>query len=588
MPGAEDETCSLLIETQASLPDPPFGLDLSRFSTMPKLLKVTARCWQAVNKFRSVDPSPFLDLIARAKDSWDRWVQLSEMPNLHREMTGSKKIRKGIARDLDLYLDSKAVIRCKGRLLYSCLTDDAKHPVLLPRKHHYTRLVIRQAHKCVLHQGVPQTVAEVRQQYWVPQCKQAVKSIIRRCVLCRRVDAVPFNPPPSAPLPDFRVIVCPPFSYVGVDFAGPIPCKDGKVWICLFTCAATRAIHLEQVEGLSAFRFIQAFRKFTARRGTPLRIISDNAQTFKLAQHTLERAWHDVLGSEESLHFLNEKGIRWQYNVERAPWWGGFFERMVGLVKRCLRKCIGHQSLLKCDLEVQLFEIEATLNNRPLTFVSDRVGERPLKPSDALGMRCAHAVPVQVVDDDVNFLSAKPTADTVLRQVGTTQQFLVSFWKRWKHEYLVQLREYHFPKTKKPHFAPSVGEVVLIKDDTPRYQWRLGAIEELIPSRDGYVRAAVVRTSKTRLQRPIQLLIPLEVRSTSATDDGAKDDPPVPEEESVPETTDVEIDAVSQPQTLTDQAQSSRIEPTTRPQRKAAITARQGVRDCLAGEDDEG
>ena len=92
-----------------------------------------------------------------------------------------------------------------------------------------------------------------------------------------------------------------------------------KAWVCLFTCAATRAIHLELVTDNLSESFIRAFKRFTSCRGMPSTVISDNATTFK---------------SDAVQHYVLTKGINWQFNPPASPWWGEFFQRMVQQVKR--------------------------------------------------------------------------------------------------------------------------------------------------------------------------------------------------------------------------------------------------------------
>lgn len=117
----------------------------------------------------------------------------------------------------------------------------------------------------------------------------------------------------------------PPFSRTGVDFAGPLYVKGptgrmNKAYIALFSCCVTRAIHLELVEDLSAGAFQRALRRFTSRRGTPVMIISDNAKTFRATDKALKTLYdHPEVVSE-----LSNKKIEWRFNLERAPWWGGF------------------------------------------------------------------------------------------------------------------------------------------------------------------------------------------------------------------------------------------------------------------------
>ncbi len=168
----------------------------------------------------------------------------------------------------------------------------------------------------------------------------------------------------------------PPFSNTGIDFAGPLyvktsgqlDCTDsGKVYIALFTCASTRAIHLELVENLSVATFLHAFRRFTSRRGLPNTIFTDNAKTFKAALREIA----NIFRSKETERYFVNRGVVWKYIIEKAPWHGGFYERMVRCVKRCLKKSIGSASLTFGELRILLVEVETTINNRPLTFFYD-------------------------------------------------------------------------------------------------------------------------------------------------------------------------------------------------------------------------
>ena len=121
-----------------------------------------------------------------------------------------------------------------------------------------------------------------------------MKKLIHRCIVCRRLEGKPLIGPSPPPLPDFRVDQEPPFTFTGVDFAGPLHIKTGnavlesKVWICLYTCCVTRAVHLEVVSDLTTAAFLRSLKRFAARRGLPRRFVSDNGKTFKAAAKTLK------------------------------------------------------------------------------------------------------------------------------------------------------------------------------------------------------------------------------------------------------------------------------------------------------------
>ena len=139
-----------------------------------------------------------------------------------------------------------------------------------------------------------------------------------------------------------------PFSYTGVDFAGPLYVRDmvtsatRKVWICLYTCCVTRAVHLDIVPDMTAQAFIRCFKRFTSRRGFPVRIVSDNAKTFKAAARMVAATLKTSIVKD----YLGNVSVKWSFNVERAPWWGGLFERMIQTTKRCLKKTIGNARLM--------------------------------------------------------------------------------------------------------------------------------------------------------------------------------------------------------------------------------------------------
>ena len=98
---------------------------------------------------------------------------------------------------------------------------------------------------------------------------------------------------------------------------------------------------------------------------------SDNALTFKAAESLLKKLTQDHTFQE----FTQNRRIIWRFNLPLSPWWGGYSERMVGSVKRCLRKVLGNARLTYDELSTVLTEVENTLNSRPLTYLYDELGE---------------------------------------------------------------------------------------------------------------------------------------------------------------------------------------------------------------------
>ena len=201
--------------------------------------------------------------------------------------------------------------------------------------------------------------------------------------------------PPSPDLPTDRVYEGPPFTYTGIDFARTLhinsasPENRSKAYCCLFTCASTRAVHLELTDSLTVTSFLQAFRRFVSRRGLPAKLLTDNAKTFKSASVDVKK----ISRSSEVKQYLENRQVDWQFIMERTPWW----ERLVRSVKRCLQKSVGRSLLTFEELCTLVVEIEATLNNRPLTYIyDDEEGlSYPLTPADLIYGRQIATMPHQ-------------------------------------------------------------------------------------------------------------------------------------------------------------------------------------------------
>ena len=150
--------------------------------------------------------------------------------------------------------------------------------------------------------------------------------------------------------PKERVLESPPFSCVGIDYFGPIAIKIGddrkKAWVCLFTCLAIRAIHLEIVADCTSVEFLNCLIRFIARRGTPKLIVSDNASQFRTVRDVIDRMWYRVMNDDNIRGFAADRGVDWKFIVPLSPWQGGVYERLIKVVKDTLKIAIGRQLLI--------------------------------------------------------------------------------------------------------------------------------------------------------------------------------------------------------------------------------------------------
>lgn len=216
-------------------------------------------------------------------------------------------------------------------------SHNACHPILIWKHHCFTQLTVVEAHKNTLHGGMADTLAYIRKQYWIPQCGQEVKHHLKSYQTCKCYEGRPVKYPGPPLLPSDRVKSLWPFKVTRVDYTGAITvtgCYPINLYICLFTCAFTKAVHLELAEDLSAETFIQLFCWFAARQSCPRRMISNNAPNFvSISSFLLEIVYNPLV--KQSLEA--RKYVR-TFITSQAPLQNGFTERMIGIEKNCLKK----------------------------------------------------------------------------------------------------------------------------------------------------------------------------------------------------------------------------------------------------------
>ena len=405
---------------------------------------------------------------------------------------------------LNLQQNKDGIFECRGRI-------QGHYPIYLPDDGVFTEKLVAHFHTQTLHGGVGLTMAKVRETYWIPRLRQLVKRLIKRCYGCKRFHVSAFANPPPGYLPTDRTEGTSPFQVVGIDYAGPIKYresrnKEGKAYIVLYACSLSRALYLELTKTMETEEFISTLKRFIARKGRPEKIYSDNGRTFVAAAKWLRNVMQD-----ERLHdYLAKMNIKWQFNLSRAPWWGGQFERMVGIVKQAFNKSVGNGTLTWAELQDVLLDVEVTLNNRPLSYVEEDV-QLPLLTPNMLQFGRPNLLPDPEACHEEN-----PDLRKRARYLARCKDVI---WRRWSAEYLRGLRERHNMKHNKRQLSLTTGDVVIIKsDEKNRGQWRLGIVEELFPGSDGVIRAVKLRAGKSYLERPIQHLYPLELSCDRTTD----------------------------------------------------------------------
>jgi len=513
-------------------------IDISRYGYLNKLLRIIAYVLRFVNivkgqqrshqrrrsprKPNHVNISLTASEIHQAETIWIKSIQGSsfskEIDFLSTRNSGSSAPL--YVSQFGLFLDEQCILKCKGRLNNASLDLGSKNPILLPSRHRFVELLIEDAHNRVKHNGIRDTLTTIRERYWILRGREATKRIIKKCVVCRKAEGAPYKSPPPPDLPTSRVSEDPPFSNVGIDFAGPLYVKtnqekedSNKVYILLFTCASTRAVHLELTQSLNVPSFLRAFRRFASRRGLPALIMSDNAKTFKSACKEIQQ----ITRAPEVWQYLTDNRITWNFIVEKAPWWGGFWERMVRSVKRPIKKILGRSCLTYDELHTILVEVESLINSRPITYIYDDEESisYALTPSHLLYGRRITNMPNGVHNEIIS------SYNTLTRKAKYHYNLLQKISNHWKNDYLLSLREQStVKKGKNPNIAE--GDIVIVKNDsTTRNFWKLAKVEQLLTGADGVTRAVMIRVCSggnghTRLlRRSIKHVVPIEVKSST-------------------------------------------------------------------------
>ncbi|KAL1448563.1 hypothetical protein WDU94_013886, partial [Cyamophila willieti] len=392
----------------------------------------------------------------------------------------------------------EGLIRLKTKISNREDDKDFCHPIVLPGVHPVIQRLVINVHLESSHAGTQMLLSILRQRYWITGGRRIIRTVLNTCVTCKRYTSKHIQTK-ATPLPIDRVRDAQVFEVAGVDFAGPLFIRNDsgetkKVWVCLFTCAVYRAVRLELVSSLSTDSFIMALKRFCSRQNRPSIMYSDNGSNFTGFKNASEELDWNAIAC-----FSSARKIEWRFIPPASPWWGGWWERLIGVMKTVMKKVLGRTYVNYEVLQTILCDIESVINLRPLTYLSE-------DPSDLAVLTPAmflHEIQeVGVPEWDL----VQPS--DLRKRYQHRQELVKNLRVRFRTEYLGQLKLF---TSKKSEREVKVGDMILIGDDNvKRMDWPIGVVTEVIEGRDSVVRVVRVRTSNGTLTRPVQRIYPLE------------------------------------------------------------------------------
>lgn len=310
-------------------------------------------------------------------------------------------------------------------------------------------------------------------------------------------------------LPSARVRPSRAFLHTSVDYMGPFHVKRynarrvriiDKSYVAVFVCMATRAVHLELVSALTTAAFLAAFARFTNRRGRVESMRSDNATNFAGAANEFEAIIAEQWQEAANSHAIRDQSIEWSFNPPYAPHMGGLHEAAVKSAKHHLKRVVGAQQLTFEELATLLTHVEACLNTRPLTALTN-------EQSDSLALTPGH------------FLIGEPLISPLMRDFTKTpnnrlshfellQKFAEEFWTRWSDEHVKSL----INRSKWHQSRENLNRddiVLVLSEPRPQTKWPLARVVNLYPDAEGKVRAVDVLFEGRLYKRPITQLCKL-------------------------------------------------------------------------------
>ncbi|XP_075158079.1 uncharacterized protein LOC142231352 [Haematobia irritans] len=487
---------------------------ISRFSSLNRCLRVLCYMFRFYNACRSRTLASS-NVLCHEEIEFvkHRLILLSQQFTFPKEIENLRNNRQVNNRSrllaVNPFIDDTGLLRVGGRITNSGLRYEEVHPIILSEKSKFADLLITFTHQILLHSEHHIMLRAIRQGYYIPRVKNLIRKCIRNCKSCT-IFKHRFQNQLMASLPAERVQFSLPFTYTGVDFAGPFNMRSStlrnakilKAYAAVFVCFSTKAVHLEACSELSADAFIATFSRFTGRRGLPKTVFSDNGRNFVGASYKLLKEHNEFLKAAErtTVEKYATHGFNWSFIPPYAPHMGGLWEAAVKSMKTHLKKVAANHNFTFEEFTTMLIKIESILNSRPLSAISENPNE--LSPPGHF-LRGAPIIATPEISHDV-----PENRISLLNRWERLKALHRIFAQRWKSEYITELQRRTKWKSTQNNIQPN--DFVVVKDDLlPPTEWRLGRVVKVHYGNDQNVRVAEILTQSGTITRPIVKLCTL-------------------------------------------------------------------------------
>jgi len=246
-----------------------------------------------------------------------------------------------------------------GRLAHADLEPSAKIPILMPKGNRFVKLYIEHLHYAKCHAGPRALVGLLRQTIWL------ISAVVRRCTHSfrykpRLITQIMGN------LPLDRVRISRPFRISGVDLFGPIRVSLGvrdkaalKMYVALFICFSTKAVHLELLKDLTSNSFILFLSRIVDQCGPLERLYCDNATNFVGSARLLQEMASNVRSTLGTYGVHHQ--VKFVFIPPRSPHFGGLWEAAVKSARHLLLRAVGNALLKEDEVQTILVEVEQCL-----------------------------------------------------------------------------------------------------------------------------------------------------------------------------------------------------------------------------------